>query len=182
MNWWPHWFLAVLMVFVCVLLIIIVLLQRGRGGGLAGAFGGAGGSSAFGAKTGDVLTWITVAVAGVFLSLNVALNFAFDKSPIPPQGPAITTGLADPITVPGPDGQPITVTPIEIPAQPAGEGGAGTAGSEDKQPAATPEGSAPAGQEGNVDSGAGDDSTKPTTDAPDADPQSQKPPKDPPQP
>ena len=35
-------------------LIALVLIQRGRGGGLAGAFGGAGGQSAFGTKAGDV--------------------------------------------------------------------------------------------------------------------------------
>jgi preprotein translocase subunit SecG len=42
------------------LLIILVLIQRGRGGGLAGAFGGAGGSSPFGSKAGDTFTRITI--------------------------------------------------------------------------------------------------------------------------
>lgn len=44
-------------------MIVLILLQRGRGGGLAGAFGGAGGQSAFGAKAGDAFTRITVVVA-----------------------------------------------------------------------------------------------------------------------
>ena len=44
-------------------LIGIILIQRGKGGGLAGAFGGVGGSSAFGTKAGDVFTKITVGVA-----------------------------------------------------------------------------------------------------------------------
>lgn len=44
-------------------LIFIILLQRGRGGGLAGAFGGAGGQSALGTKAGDVFTKITVGLA-----------------------------------------------------------------------------------------------------------------------
>lgn len=44
-------------------LIIVILLQRGRGGGLAGAFGGLGGQSAFGTKAGDVFTKITIVIA-----------------------------------------------------------------------------------------------------------------------
>ena len=59
---------------VCLILILLVLIQKGRGGGLASAFGGSGGSTAFGTKTGDVLTWATSIVFGVFLLLAVALN------------------------------------------------------------------------------------------------------------
>ncbi len=50
-------------------MMLIVLIQRGRGGGLAGAFGGAGGSSAFGTKAGDVFTKITIVVAVLWFSL-----------------------------------------------------------------------------------------------------------------
>jgi len=46
-----------------IFLILVILLQRGRGGGLAGAFGGLGGQSAFGTKAGDVFTKITVVIA-----------------------------------------------------------------------------------------------------------------------
>jgi len=60
--------------FVCLILILLVLIQKGRGGGLASAFGGSGGSTAFGTKTGDVLTWATSIVFGVFLLLAIALN------------------------------------------------------------------------------------------------------------
>ena len=52
-------------------LILLVLIQRGRGGGLSGAFGGAGGQSAFGTKAGDVFTKITVAVAGFWIVLCI---------------------------------------------------------------------------------------------------------------
>src|SRR5437899_10791670 len=41
-------------------LMFVILLRRGRGGGLAGAFGGLGGQSAFGTKAGDVFTVITI--------------------------------------------------------------------------------------------------------------------------
>src|SRR3954470_6061514 len=63
-----------LFVIVCLILILLILIQKGRGGGLASAFGGGGGQTAFGSKTGDVLTWATSIVFGVFLLLAVALN------------------------------------------------------------------------------------------------------------
>lgn len=52
-----------------VFLIGLILLQRGRGGGLAGAFGGMGGQSAFGTKAGDVFTRITIGVATAWILL-----------------------------------------------------------------------------------------------------------------
>src|SRR5215472_9459441 len=55
--------LAILLIFTSIFLILLVLIQRGRGGGLAGAFGGMGGQSAFGTKAGDVFTRITIGVA-----------------------------------------------------------------------------------------------------------------------
>ena len=70
-------FLGALLILVCILLILVVLVQKGRGGGLAGAFGGAGGSSAFGTKTGDVFTIITVIMAAAFLILAIVLNYQF---------------------------------------------------------------------------------------------------------
>jgi preprotein translocase subunit SecG len=60
-----------LFLLVCVLLVLLVLIQKGRGGGLSSAFGGAGGNTAFGSKTGDVLTWVTSAFFLLFLSLAV---------------------------------------------------------------------------------------------------------------
>lgn len=72
-----HIALGILFCIVCLLLILIVLLQRGRGGGLAGAFGGAGGHSAFGAKTGDIFTWVTVVLTALFLIVAVVNNYAW---------------------------------------------------------------------------------------------------------
>lgn len=64
-----------LLVFSALFLIALVLIQRGRGGGLAGAFGGAGGQSAFGTKAGDVFTKITVVVAACWILLCIlAIN------------------------------------------------------------------------------------------------------------
>jgi len=63
--------LSVLFMILCPLLVLIILLQKGRGGGLGAAFGGAG-SSAFGTRTGDVFTWITIVLVGLFLLLAVS--------------------------------------------------------------------------------------------------------------
>jgi preprotein translocase subunit SecG len=54
---------------IAVFLILLVLVQRGRGGGLAGALGGAGGSSAFGAKAGDTFTRITFVTVTIWIIL-----------------------------------------------------------------------------------------------------------------
>src|SRR6185295_18710315 len=64
--------LAFLLSFLAIFLILLVLVQRGRGGGLAGALGGMGGSSAFGAKAGDVFTRITIGAAAVWILLCIA--------------------------------------------------------------------------------------------------------------
>lgn len=70
--------LAVMFVLVCLFMMLVILIQKPRGGGLSGAFGGAGGSAqaAFGAKTGDVLTWFTVLCFGGFLVLAMGLTWA----------------------------------------------------------------------------------------------------------
>jgi preprotein translocase subunit SecG len=66
---WVVSILNVLMFLVGLFLILLVLIQRGKGGGLAGAFGGAGGSSAFGSRAGDAFTRVTLIVAGLWLFL-----------------------------------------------------------------------------------------------------------------
>src|SRR5258708_27556228 len=65
--------LNTLLVFTSLFLICLILIQRGKGGGLAGAFGGMGGSSAFGTKAGDVFTKVTMAVAGFWIVLSMLL-------------------------------------------------------------------------------------------------------------
>ena len=65
----------ILLFFAGIFLIIVVLLQRGRGGGLAGAFGGMGGQSAFGTKAGDVFTRITIGIAIVWVALAGGSGF-----------------------------------------------------------------------------------------------------------
>ena len=79
MGFWAV-FIGVLFLVVCILLILIVLLQKGKGGGLGAAFGGAG-SSAFGTKTGDVFTWVTIVLTGLFLLLAVVASLLFRTPP-----------------------------------------------------------------------------------------------------
>lgn len=72
-------FLILTFVFAIVSLAIIlmILVQRPQGGGLAGAFGGAGGGGAdsvFGGRVGDALTWSTVIAFVVYLLLAVTIN------------------------------------------------------------------------------------------------------------
>jgi preprotein translocase subunit SecG len=81
--------LNTLLVLLSLFLICLVLIQRGKGGGLAGAFGGAGGSSAFGTKAGDTFTRITVVTASIWILLAMLLviltshqpSSAFDSEP-----------------------------------------------------------------------------------------------------
>jgi preprotein translocase subunit SecG len=52
------------------LMAIAILLQRGRGGGVAGAFG-RGGHSVVGTRAGDVFTWITVGLAVAWVAVAI---------------------------------------------------------------------------------------------------------------
>ncbi len=79
---WYHSILATLFAMACLILMGVILLQRGRGVGLAGAFGGAGGHTTFGSKTGDVLTWVTVVMAACVLLGAVVLNYVFVPPPV----------------------------------------------------------------------------------------------------
>lgn len=95
-------FLATLFIIICVLLIIVVLLQKGRGGGLGAAFGGSGGSAAFGTKTGDVFTWVTIVLTGLFLVLAVVTNLKFRPEKVAPDAPAfnpVAKAISEPTSV-----------------------------------------------------------------------------------
>lgn len=69
-NVWMFLFNGVILLL-GIFLILIVLIQRGRGGGLAGMLGGAGGSSPFGSRAGDTFTRITLIVATCWIILNM---------------------------------------------------------------------------------------------------------------
>ena len=71
-----------LFLVVSIVMILLVLIQRPQGGGLSGAFGSGGGGAggagqtAFGTKTGDVLTWATIGIFVAFVGFAIVLNFA----------------------------------------------------------------------------------------------------------
>jgi len=65
---------AVSFIICCVALILIILVQKGRGGGLSSAFGGGMAGGILGSKTGDFLTWVTIVLVGVFLTLAVVMG------------------------------------------------------------------------------------------------------------
>ena len=65
--------LSIILLAVAVFLILLILIQRGKGGGLIGALGGASGSSPFGASAGDQFTRLTIYVAVAWLFLSMML-------------------------------------------------------------------------------------------------------------
>jgi preprotein translocase subunit SecG len=88
------WVLNTLVIIAGLFLILLVLIQRGKGGGLAGAFGGIGGSSAFGSRAGDMFTRITIIAAAVWILL-IMLTVKLVQPPVR------TQSLPPPVTMPG---------------------------------------------------------------------------------
>ena len=134
---WSTTLLAAFFVFMCVFLTLIILIQKPKGGGLSGAFGGAGGGSGavFGAKTGDVLTWLTVGAFVVFLFLGMGLVWSSKAdheadrvTPAPAPGAGLPTGppgATPPAPAPGPAlPEPPAPPPAPTPPAPSPEGGA----------------------------------------------------------
>ncbi|PQO27484.1 preprotein translocase subunit SecG [Blastopirellula marina] len=117
-----------LLLLTSVFLILVVLVQRGRGGGLTGALGGAGGQSAFGAKAGDMFTRITVVVAVFWILLCIFATMGLQDSgasKLTGSGSGAATGLPGD-TLPGDGGPSLTLpsdekTPPDTAAPAAGD-------------------------------------------------------------
>lgn len=118
-NQWVVGGLVVLGIVASLLMILTILIQRPQGGGLAAAFGGAGagsGQTAFGAKTGDALTIMTIVVFIFWLLVSIGLVYA-TKRPDPNAAGAATTNQtapADEQSGPGtvdPDAPPAPAVP-----------------------------------------------------------------------
>lgn len=114
-----------------LLLICLVLIQRGKGGGLAGAFGGTGGSSAFGTKAGDVFTKVTIYVAIVWGALAMALVWQSNRGTASAWGADASTSVSKSIdkkagtTGKGKPESPDSSLPGPVPSRPpAGESSA----------------------------------------------------------
>jgi preprotein translocase subunit SecG len=152
--------LGLMLVLTSLFLILLVLIQRGRGGGLTGALGGAGGQSAFGTKAGDVFTRITVGVAAFWIGLCIlALNMLGQRESLfsgtlggnAPQAVMPTTpstppagGQPAPVAAPGANdvilpGQEPAAQPESSDAKPAAEAAAPAAPAADVPPPAAPD-------------------------------------------
>ncbi len=70
---WYDYTLNGVLIFISLVMWLLILIQKGKGGGLAGAFGGAGGSSPFGSRAGDAFTKITLYLAAVWV-LIIMIN------------------------------------------------------------------------------------------------------------
>lgn len=77
---WSSTVLNLLVILSSIFLIFLVLIQRGKGGGLAGAFGGVGGSSAFGSRAGDLFTRVTIGAALVWVLFIMAHIYVIQGS------------------------------------------------------------------------------------------------------
>jgi preprotein translocase subunit SecG len=104
-SFW-HIFFGIVLTTTAIFLILLVLVQRGRGGGLAGAFGGMGGQSAFGTKAGDTFTRITIGISLFWILMCIAsVKFLGNPSSVFESGPSATQ------VVPGPSASPEETTP-----------------------------------------------------------------------
>ena len=117
----------VLMIVTSLFLICLVLIQRGKGGGLAGAFGGVGGSSAFGTKAGDVFTRVTIYTAAFWFGLALFLVYTSNSNDQSGRGGAFSgtstaePKSADPLTPSGTDlDNKALPTPAGVTTPPAG--------------------------------------------------------------
>jgi preprotein translocase subunit SecG len=109
--------LTILHVIVAVFLILVVLLQTGKRADLAGAFGGGGSQTAFGARgAATLLSRLTAWSAGIFMATSLVLSLLASSSsgggsvldaipaPAPAQAPATppATPPSTPPAVPAP--------------------------------------------------------------------------------
>jgi preprotein translocase subunit SecG len=122
MSFWA-WTSQVVLALLGVFLMIVILLQRGRGGGLAGAFGGMGGQSAFGTKAGDVFTRITIVIAILWVIVAGGSGFLL-RAAAEQAGSQFgegSTSSATPIEDPPvPEGKPAASDVPQPPKPPAG--------------------------------------------------------------
>ncbi|UCF43184.1 MAG: preprotein translocase subunit SecG [Planctomycetota bacterium] len=106
---------AVLFLICAVVLILIILIQKGKGGGLSGALTGGAVSGLLGSKSKEPLTWITITLVGVFLTLAIVMakfykpvisDFEagqFQEAPVrqeQPRGPGLPSPIEDIGTMP----------------------------------------------------------------------------------
>ena len=122
---------------ISLFIVLIILLQRGRGGGLTGALGGAGGASAFGVKAGDIFTritavsillWIVLCALTCFWYLPSKLDIAknsTDLSKVNSASDSEMSGLGGDLALPI-NSAPIGAAPVDNPTKEKTAPNAGT--------------------------------------------------------
>jgi preprotein translocase subunit SecG len=118
--------LVVLYVIICFFLILVVLLQQGKGADIAGAFGGGGSQTAFGAR--GATTFLHKLTTGAFvgfivLSVVLSIMEARPRKSVIQTLPAQSSGEKAPAPAPA---APAPAAPAPDAAQPA-EGAAPSA-------------------------------------------------------
>ena len=125
--------LTALFIIIAIALILIILVQRPAGGGLAGAFGVAGGGgcteSVFGGRVGDALTFMTIGAFCIYLLLAITLNLMESETTA---APVLTP--TDAVVETAPDGEEVLV-PRDEAAAPAEDPLVGPAPTIDTEPA-----------------------------------------------
>lgn len=97
------WILGGVLIALSLVMMFIILIQRGKGGGLAGAFGGAGGSSAFGSRAGDAFTKITLYLAAIWvLVIMISVKTFIDTGTTTADNKSEQTAPTDPAPAPQP--------------------------------------------------------------------------------
>jgi preprotein translocase subunit SecG len=113
--------LVVIYVFVCFFLILVVLLQQGKGADIAGAFGGGGSQTAFGAR--GATTLLHKLTTGAFVGF-IVLALVLTVLEARPRSSVVTTLPQKAAT----QKAPLPVPPVQAPAgtgaAPAGTGAA----------------------------------------------------------
>jgi len=110
---------VVVYVFICFFLILVVLVQQGRGADIAGAFGGGGTQTAFGARGATTLLHklTTGAFIGfILLSLVLTILERHHRTSVVSSVPAKSAAAAKPAAGPKPAAVPVKPNPGTAPA------------------------------------------------------------------
>jgi len=103
--------LTILHVIVAIFLILVVLLQTGKRADLAGAFGGGGSQTAFGARgAATLLSRLTSWSAGIFMATSLVLSLLASS------GGSGRGSVLDAVPAPAPATAPATPAPSAAPA------------------------------------------------------------------
>jgi preprotein translocase subunit SecG len=114
--------LVVIYVVICFFLILVVLLQQGKGADIAGAFGGGGSQTAFGAR--GATTFLHKLTTGAFvgfilLSVVLSIMEARPRNSVIQTLPAAAAPKAPAPAPAAPAGAPDTAAPKPAGDQPA---------------------------------------------------------------